>query len=53
MSLNEEFLEILRVLVSPPSSAEASLPDSCLEDHAGPDAAAKQTEETKGRRVRP
>jgi hypothetical protein len=53
MSLSEEFLEILRVLVSQPSSAEASLPDSCLEDHVSPDAAAKQPEENKRGRVRP
>jgi hypothetical protein len=53
MSLNEEFLEILRVLVSQPSSAEPSLPDSCLEDHVSPDAATKRMEENKGRRVRP
>ena len=53
MSLNDEFLEILRVLVSQPSSAEPSLPDSCVENQLGPDAAAKQTEENKGGRVLP
>jgi hypothetical protein len=53
MSLNEEFLEILRVLVSQPSSAKPSLPDSCREDQLSPDAATKRREENKGGRVRP
>jgi hypothetical protein len=52
MSLKDEFFEILRVLVSQPSSAEASLPDSCVDDQPSPDAAGKRTEENKGGRVR-
>ena len=52
MNLNEEFLEILRVLVAQPSSAEPSLPDSSVEDQVSPDAAPKRTEENKGGRVR-
>ena len=53
MSLHEEFVEILRVLASQPSSANPSLPDSCVEDQLGSDAAAKPTEEDKSGRVRP
>ena len=54
MSHNEEFLKILRVLVSPQPSAEPSLPEPSVPDAAGPDAAslAKDSEEKKGGRVR-
>jgi len=53
MSLHDEFLEILRVLVSPPSSAEPSLPDSRVEDHASPEGAAQRSEKKNGGRARP
>jgi hypothetical protein len=54
MSHNEEFLEILSVLLSQQPSAELSLPESSVPDAAGPDAAplAKRSEEKKGRGVR-
>jgi len=54
MSHNEEFLKILRVLLSQQPSAEPSPPESSVPDAAGPDAAplAKRSEEKKGRRVR-
>jgi len=55
MRRNEEFLKILRVLVSQPSSGDPSPPESCAEDAASPEAArpAKAPEEKRGRGVRP
>jgi hypothetical protein len=54
MSLNEEFLKILRVLASQPSSGEPSLPESGAEGAVSPDAArpGKGPEEKKGRGAR-
>jgi len=54
MSHNEEFLKILRVLVSQQPAAEPSLPESSVPDAAGPDAAplAKGSEEKKARGIR-
>jgi hypothetical protein len=55
MSRNDEFLKILSVLVSQPSSGDPSPPESSAEDAQSPDAAraAKGTEEKKGRGARP
>jgi hypothetical protein len=55
MSRNDEFLKILSVLVSQPSSGDPSPPESCAEDARNPGAArpAKGAEEKKGGGVRP
>jgi hypothetical protein len=54
MSHHDEFLRILRVLLSEQPSAEPSAPESPVSDGVGPDAAApaKRSEEKKGRGVR-
>jgi hypothetical protein len=55
MRLDDEFLQILSVLVSQQSSGEPFLPESWVEDAVRPDAArpSKRSEEKKGRELRP
>jgi len=54
MSLHDEFLKILSVLLAPPSSAEPSLSETCAPDAVGPDAPppAPRRQEKKPRSLR-
>ncbi len=55
MSLDDEFLKILSVLLAPRSSAEPSLPEAGAPEAVGPDSAAPapREEDQKCRSFRP